>query len=63
MNWEKILLLLQVVHSASEAGPRFAKFASQAAQELEQEWLEAHPAPEPSPAQELDDEPKPLRRL
>ena len=46
MNWDNVKTLLDVIHSASAAGPKFQKFAAAANDELEAMWLEEHPAPE-----------------
>jgi hypothetical protein len=68
MNWNKIASLLNVIHLASSAGPKFNKFAAQAAIELEQEWG-VPPQEEEAPAEDVapaDDEPtngNALRRL
>ena len=46
MNWDNVKTLLDIIHSASAAGPKFQKFAAAANDELEAMWLEEHPAPE-----------------
>jgi len=38
MEWTHILTLLKVIHAASEAGPGFQKWASEAQKELELHW-------------------------
>ena len=46
MEWNNVKTLLDVIHSASAAGPKFQKFAAADNDELEAMWLEEHPAPE-----------------
>jgi hypothetical protein len=46
MNWDNVKTLLDVIHSASAAGPKFQRFAAAASDELDVMWLEEHPAPE-----------------
>ena len=58
MNWDSVKTLLDVIHSASAAGPKFQKFAAAAGDELEAMWLEEHPVPElveiPDPPSSVD---------
>ena len=46
MNWDNVKTLLDVIHSASAAGPKFQRFAAAASDDLDAIWLEEHPAPE-----------------
>ena len=71
MDFRDVSALLQVIHSAAGAGPKYTKFATAAAEELEAIWLEAHPedAPRqmveiPDPPTEVEEpEPNPERRI
>ena len=46
MNWDNVKTLLDVIHSASAAGPKFQRFAAAASDDLDAIWREEHPAPE-----------------
>ncbi len=62
MNWDAIKTLLEVVHSAAAAGPKYAKIASAAEAEL---WAEFAPPEVEVGDEDENDSPAttPARRL
>lgn len=55
MDWEEVSNLLSVIHQASTAGPKFAKWARLAEEELEGLFPAVRVVDAPMPERELED--------